>query len=305
MDPMQTPVWQAPAEQPLPQPPLPQPPQRSKWSAGKIVALVLSLCLVFMLAAGAVGYVAWSSHQKTLERERIATEKAAEAARLAEIKRNVELFRGDMQKFLDSPASSDTQGMKMSASGAVGNFEVFLNKQMTTYATALQDHDDALVSYHNTKISSSYLAGDDRNLSKSNAELAAIRSSSAEFYDTVGDLFSEQSLRDGLKTSDIPKATQDEMVTIALQFSTRYDAKLKEGQQTENSAWDAHQKFFDLLKAQYGNWKVSGSSVTWYNRSGYDQFNQLNADQLTLLQKALDTLWSAVNIKATRSVLAS
>ncbi|MCL2331986.1 MAG: hypothetical protein FWC54_00660 [Actinomycetia bacterium] len=289
-------VWQTPAPQLLPQAPQPR---RSKWSAGKIVALVLGICALLALITAGIGYAAWTARQRELEAQR----QAAEKARLAAIARNVELFRGDMKEFLERKPTTEKQGLTISATGEVGAFEMFFNSQLQDYLKATGDHDSDAVSFFNTQASLSSIASDNDSLSGSRAALAAMQKRSAEFYDANKGLFDQKIFEDQLETSTLPTDTKDELVQIALQYTTRFTAALAQAQQAEDNAWKLNGDLYDLLVAKHGSWKVSGSSLEWYSESGYNQSKQLSADQSSALEKALDTLWNVAAIKMLRSGL--
>ena len=300
---------QPPQAQPQPQQPLapqqplsaPQPPGRKRMGAGKIVALVISICLVLGLAVCGVGYVVYTNHQKTLENER----KAAEKARLAKIDRNVELFRSDMKAFMDrAPSSTQQQGINISATDEVGVFEAFFNSQLQDYLKALNDHDSTVVSYHNRAASLSDIVAD-TSLATSRNNLAAVRKSSDDFYTSARSFFNKQAFEDQLSYTTLPTAAKNKLLDIVAQYTTRFDAALTQAQKTENSTWDAHQQFLDLMAAHPTSWRAKGRIIEWNSRAYYNQATQLSADQAKLLKESLDTLWTVGGIKLMRSGLTS
>ncbi|MCL2882205.1 MAG: hypothetical protein FWF45_04860 [Coriobacteriia bacterium] len=296
----------APVVVPQPQQAQPQPPKQSKWSAGKIVALVLGICLVLGLIGSGIGYAAYASHQRTLENERKAAAAAAEKARLAEIDRNVTIFKADMQEFLDrEPTTQGQHGLRVNATGDVGDLEEYFNVQLQSYYfEALNTHDSAMIAFHNKAASLSTIAADP-SLATSRKDLATIKESSTEFYASVTGLFDQEAFEKFLSGRNLPETTKATLLNTIALYTRRYDAAVTQAQKDESSSLAAHQKLLDLLAAHKSSWKVKGRTLEWYSRPFYNQAEQLSTDQVKSLEKALDALWAVGGIKTMRSGLAS
>ncbi|MCL2655642.1 MAG: hypothetical protein FWD65_08165 [Coriobacteriia bacterium] len=306
--PVQAPYSQPqPYPQPLQQQPQPYPqqqPAKKGWGAGKIVALVLSILFVVGLATCGIGYAAYTSHQRAVENERKAAAAAAEKARLAEIDRNVEVFKDDMTEFLGRTPTSQQRGLNVNATGEVGDFEAFFNKQLRDYLAAVGKHDSAAVTYQNSAASLSAIAKDS-SLATAKSNLATARKSSADFYAAARVFFDKKTFADQLKDSTLPATAKSAVLDTAAQYTTRFDAALTQAQKDENASLDAHKKLLDLLAAHRGSWKVKGHSLEWYSRSYFNQAEKFSSAQVKSLEKALDALWVAGGVKMSRTSLIS